>query len=222
MLSLGFWCLVKMTCCLTYWPVLSSSGEQLWRGGDETWTVQWPVHRPAAQEKNTPFEIHTGFSRSLFQGKTLCHASCKIHLMCLISICNFSFHYLLTLFVQMEEIEYSCEKCSGKAATVSHKFSRLPRLEWTDILTVVCCVDSFVVSLTNIWITLSMQGPDSSPQTLQLQQSAVFKQQAGPASPNPQISHATLTLHRRHTSPSQPRLERTDGNVRLTLTLAVI
>lgn len=27
----------------------------------------------------------------------------------------------------MEEIEYSCEKCSGKAATVSHKFSKLPR-----------------------------------------------------------------------------------------------
>lgn len=29
--------------------------------------------------------------------------------------------------LQMEEIEYSCEKCSGKAATVSHKFSKLPR-----------------------------------------------------------------------------------------------
>lgn len=27
----------------------------------------------------------------------------------------------------MEEIEYSCEKCSSKAATVTHKFSRLPR-----------------------------------------------------------------------------------------------
>lgn len=27
----------------------------------------------------------------------------------------------------MEEIEYSCEKCNGKAATVTHKFSKLPR-----------------------------------------------------------------------------------------------
>uniref|UniRef100_A0A9J7XM58 Ubiquitin carboxyl-terminal hydrolase n=1 Tax=Cyprinus carpio carpio TaxID=630221 RepID=A0A9J7XM58_CYPCA len=34
----------------------------------------------------------------------------------------------LDLFFRMEEIEYSCEKCSGKAATVSHKFSRLPRV----------------------------------------------------------------------------------------------
>lgn len=33
-----------------------------------------------------------------------------------------------TLFsFQMEEIEYSCEKCNGKAATVTHKFSKLPR-----------------------------------------------------------------------------------------------
>lgn len=30
-------------------------------------------------------------------------------------------------FSQMEEIEYSCEKCSGKSATVTHKFSKLPR-----------------------------------------------------------------------------------------------
>uniref|UniRef100_A0A8C6T917 Ubiquitin specific peptidase 37 n=1 Tax=Neogobius melanostomus TaxID=47308 RepID=A0A8C6T917_9GOBI len=28
----------------------------------------------------------------------------------------------------MEEIEYSCEKCNGKAATVTHKFSKLPRV----------------------------------------------------------------------------------------------
>lgn len=29
----------------------------------------------------------------------------------------------------MEEIEYSCETCSGKAATVTHKFSKLPRYQ---------------------------------------------------------------------------------------------
>ncbi|XP_030641613.1 ubiquitin carboxyl-terminal hydrolase 37 [Chanos chanos] len=34
----------------------------------------------------------------------------------------------LDLFFRMEEIEYSCEKCNGKAATVTHKFSRLPRV----------------------------------------------------------------------------------------------
>ncbi|XP_067118099.1 ubiquitin carboxyl-terminal hydrolase 37 isoform X1 [Osmerus mordax] len=34
----------------------------------------------------------------------------------------------LDLFFRMEEIEYSCEKCSGKTATVIHKFSRLPRV----------------------------------------------------------------------------------------------
>ncbi|CAB1328389.1 unnamed protein product [Coregonus sp. 'balchen'] len=34
----------------------------------------------------------------------------------------------LDLFFRIEEIEYSCEKCSGKAATVTHKFSRLPRV----------------------------------------------------------------------------------------------
>uniref|UniRef100_A0A673YSQ3 Ubiquitin carboxyl-terminal hydrolase n=1 Tax=Salmo trutta TaxID=8032 RepID=A0A673YSQ3_SALTR len=34
----------------------------------------------------------------------------------------------LDLFFRMEEIEYSCEKCSRKAATVTHKFSRLPRV----------------------------------------------------------------------------------------------
>ncbi|XP_051564988.1 ubiquitin carboxyl-terminal hydrolase 37 isoform X1 [Myxocyprinus asiaticus] len=34
----------------------------------------------------------------------------------------------LDLFFRMEEIEYSCEKCCGKTATVSHKFSRLPRV----------------------------------------------------------------------------------------------
>lgn len=34
----------------------------------------------------------------------------------------------LDLFFRMEEIEYSCEKCSGKAATVTHKFSKLPRV----------------------------------------------------------------------------------------------
>ncbi|XP_052004409.1 ubiquitin carboxyl-terminal hydrolase 37 [Xyrauchen texanus] len=34
----------------------------------------------------------------------------------------------LDLFFRIEEIEYSCEKCSGKTATVSHKFSRLPRV----------------------------------------------------------------------------------------------
>uniref|UniRef100_A0A8C7W4L8 Ubiquitin carboxyl-terminal hydrolase n=1 Tax=Oncorhynchus mykiss TaxID=8022 RepID=A0A8C7W4L8_ONCMY len=33
----------------------------------------------------------------------------------------------LDLFFRIEEIEYSCEKCSGKVATVTHKFSRLPR-----------------------------------------------------------------------------------------------
>ncbi|XP_073329356.1 ubiquitin carboxyl-terminal hydrolase 37 isoform X3 [Pagrus major] len=34
----------------------------------------------------------------------------------------------LDLFFRMEEIEYSCEKCNGKAATVMHKFSKLPRV----------------------------------------------------------------------------------------------
>ncbi|MBN3308434.1 UBP37 hydrolase, partial [Amia calva] len=34
----------------------------------------------------------------------------------------------LDLFFRMEEIEYSCEKCSGKCATVTHKFSKLPRV----------------------------------------------------------------------------------------------
>ncbi|XP_061648252.1 ubiquitin carboxyl-terminal hydrolase 37 isoform X4 [Phyllopteryx taeniolatus] len=34
----------------------------------------------------------------------------------------------LDLFFRLEEIEYSCEKCSGKAATVTHKFSKLPRV----------------------------------------------------------------------------------------------
>ncbi|KAF7658148.1 hypothetical protein LDENG_00016690 [Lucifuga dentata] len=34
----------------------------------------------------------------------------------------------LDLFFRMEEIEYSCEKCCGKAATVMHKFSKLPRV----------------------------------------------------------------------------------------------
>uniref|UniRef100_A0A8C7Y752 Ubiquitin carboxyl-terminal hydrolase n=1 Tax=Oryzias sinensis TaxID=183150 RepID=A0A8C7Y752_9TELE len=34
----------------------------------------------------------------------------------------------LDLFFRMEEIEYSCEKCNGKAATVAHKFSKLPRV----------------------------------------------------------------------------------------------
>uniref|UniRef100_A0A8B9I1S2 Ubiquitin carboxyl-terminal hydrolase n=1 Tax=Astyanax mexicanus TaxID=7994 RepID=A0A8B9I1S2_ASTMX len=34
----------------------------------------------------------------------------------------------LDLFFRMEEIEYSCEKCNGKTATVTHKFSRLPRV----------------------------------------------------------------------------------------------
>ncbi|XP_035532565.1 ubiquitin carboxyl-terminal hydrolase 37 isoform X1 [Morone saxatilis] len=34
----------------------------------------------------------------------------------------------LDLFFRMEEIEYSCEKCNGKAATVTHKFSKLPRV----------------------------------------------------------------------------------------------
>lgn len=35
--------------------------------------------------------------------------------------------YSTLLSSQMEEIEYSCEKCNGKAATVTHKFSKLPR-----------------------------------------------------------------------------------------------
>lgn len=34
----------------------------------------------------------------------------------------------LDLFFRMEEIEYSCEKCNGKSASVAHKFSRLPRV----------------------------------------------------------------------------------------------
>uniref|UniRef100_A0A8C7M414 Ubiquitin carboxyl-terminal hydrolase n=1 Tax=Oncorhynchus kisutch TaxID=8019 RepID=A0A8C7M414_ONCKI len=34
----------------------------------------------------------------------------------------------LDLFFRIEEIEYLCEKCSGKVATVTHKFSRLPRV----------------------------------------------------------------------------------------------
>ncbi|KAF5890704.1 ubiquitin carboxyl-terminal hydrolase 37, partial [Clarias magur] len=34
----------------------------------------------------------------------------------------------LDLFFRMEEIEYSCEKCNGKSASVTHKFSRLPRV----------------------------------------------------------------------------------------------
>uniref|UniRef100_A0A3Q3JPE1 Ubiquitin carboxyl-terminal hydrolase n=1 Tax=Monopterus albus TaxID=43700 RepID=A0A3Q3JPE1_MONAL len=34
----------------------------------------------------------------------------------------------LDLFFRMEEIEYLCEKCNGKAATVTHKFSKLPRV----------------------------------------------------------------------------------------------
>ncbi|XP_048448341.1 ubiquitin carboxyl-terminal hydrolase 37-like, partial [Rhincodon typus] len=37
---------------------------------------------------------------------------------------------LMTLspLLQAEEIEYSCEKCNGKSAIVTHKFSRLPRV----------------------------------------------------------------------------------------------
>uniref|UniRef100_A0A4W3HK86 Ubiquitin carboxyl-terminal hydrolase n=2 Tax=Callorhinchus milii TaxID=7868 RepID=A0A4W3HK86_CALMI len=34
----------------------------------------------------------------------------------------------LDLFFRAEEIEYACEKCQGKAAVVTHKFSRLPRV----------------------------------------------------------------------------------------------
>ncbi|XP_069792119.1 ubiquitin carboxyl-terminal hydrolase 37 isoform X2 [Narcine bancroftii] len=34
----------------------------------------------------------------------------------------------LDLFFRAEEIEYSCEKCNGKNAVVTHKFSRLPRV----------------------------------------------------------------------------------------------
>ncbi|XP_035995609.1 ubiquitin carboxyl-terminal hydrolase 37-like isoform X2 [Fundulus heteroclitus] len=34
----------------------------------------------------------------------------------------------LDLFFRMEEIEYSCETCSRKSATVTHKFSKLPRV----------------------------------------------------------------------------------------------
>ncbi|XP_053568360.1 ubiquitin carboxyl-terminal hydrolase 37 [Bombina bombina] len=34
----------------------------------------------------------------------------------------------LDLFFRMEEIEYSCEKCNGKTSSVTHKFSRLPRI----------------------------------------------------------------------------------------------
>ncbi|KAM4698023.1 ubiquitin carboxyl-terminal hydrolase 37 isoform 1-T1 [Rhinophrynus dorsalis] len=34
----------------------------------------------------------------------------------------------LDLFFRMEDLEYSCEKCNGKSASVMHKFSRLPRV----------------------------------------------------------------------------------------------
>ncbi|XP_018408084.1 PREDICTED: ubiquitin carboxyl-terminal hydrolase 37 [Nanorana parkeri] len=34
----------------------------------------------------------------------------------------------LDLFFRMEDLEYSCEKCNGKSATVIHKFSRLPKV----------------------------------------------------------------------------------------------
>ncbi|XP_040417021.1 ubiquitin carboxyl-terminal hydrolase 37 isoform X2 [Cygnus olor] len=34
----------------------------------------------------------------------------------------------LDLFFRAEEIEYSCEKCNGKSAVVTHKFNRLPRV----------------------------------------------------------------------------------------------
>ncbi|KAM8934045.1 ubiquitin carboxyl-terminal hydrolase 37 [Pelodytes ibericus] len=34
----------------------------------------------------------------------------------------------LDLFFRMEDLEYCCEKCNGKSATVIHKFSRLPRV----------------------------------------------------------------------------------------------
>ncbi|XP_053142723.1 ubiquitin carboxyl-terminal hydrolase 37 isoform X2 [Hemicordylus capensis] len=34
----------------------------------------------------------------------------------------------LDLFFRAEEIEYSCEKCNGKSALVTHKFSRFPRV----------------------------------------------------------------------------------------------
>ncbi|XP_037095019.1 ubiquitin carboxyl-terminal hydrolase 37 [Syngnathus acus] len=34
----------------------------------------------------------------------------------------------LDLFFRLEEIEYSCEKCNRKTATVTHKFSKLPRV----------------------------------------------------------------------------------------------
>ncbi|XP_072274100.1 ubiquitin carboxyl-terminal hydrolase 37 isoform X2 [Pyxicephalus adspersus] len=34
----------------------------------------------------------------------------------------------LDLFFRMEDLEYSCEKCNGKSASVIHKFSRLPRV----------------------------------------------------------------------------------------------
>lgn len=115
----------------------------------------------------------------------------------------------------MEEIEYSCEKCSGKAATVSHKFSRLPRFVLTHSLALFS-----VEHNSNIWMAVSLQGAHSSPQTLQLQHSAVFKQQAGPTSPDPQVFDTAVPLHRGHTPPSQPRLERTDGPVSLALLLS--
>ncbi|XP_018091230.1 ubiquitin carboxyl-terminal hydrolase 37 isoform X3 [Xenopus laevis] len=34
----------------------------------------------------------------------------------------------LDLFFRLEDLDYACEKCSGKSATVMHKFSRLPRI----------------------------------------------------------------------------------------------
>ncbi|XP_069472945.1 ubiquitin carboxyl-terminal hydrolase 37 isoform X2 [Ambystoma mexicanum] len=34
----------------------------------------------------------------------------------------------LDLFFRTEDIEYSCEKCNGKSASVMHKFNRLPRI----------------------------------------------------------------------------------------------
>lgn len=44
---------------------------------------------------------------------------------CLISLLFYK-SFLCSL-QQAEEIEYSCEKCNGKSAVVTHKFNRLPR-----------------------------------------------------------------------------------------------
>ena len=126
---------------------------QLWRGGNQARAVQWLVHRPTTQKENTPTSLHSGFPGSLLQGESFhrrdsmndeslatfpaCCVSFEsnkvsyMKLQGLFWICNNISNILL---LQMEEIEYSCEKCNGKAATVTHKFSKLPRYAFTENL----------------------------------------------------------------------------------------